>query len=189
MTKKEAVLGIVGSPRRKGNTHVLVERILEGAAQAGAATEIAFLDRMRIVECDGCHRCWKGGKCAKEDDMSAFYPKIIESSAIVFGTPVYWYGPTALMKSLIDRFVYFNCPENRAGVRHKRAAIAIPFEEDDPEVAEPLIKFFDRSLAYLEMRTIGRLMVPGVTLRGEVRKKDNILSEAFELGKRLAQPG
>jgi multimeric flavodoxin WrbA len=186
--KKETVLGIVGSPRRKGNTHVLVEAILTGAAHAGAATETIFLDEMRIAECDGCHRCWKGGECAKKDDMNGLYPRIAEASAVVFGTPVYWYGPTALMKGFVDRFVYFNCPAHRPGVRGKKAALAIPFEEDDMKTAEPLIDFFERSLNFLEMRTVGRIVVPGVTLKGEVRKKEDVLSQAFDLGNRLARP-
>jgi multimeric flavodoxin WrbA len=59
--------------------------------------------------------------------MLAIYPKIIEADVIIFGTPVYWYGPTALMKAFIDRFVYFNCPENRA---KSGKAANIPFEDD-----------------------------------------------------------
>jgi multimeric flavodoxin WrbA len=181
------VLGIVGSPRKKGNTHVLVDQILAGAARAGAATRTLFLDDLRILECDGCHRCWKGGVCAKKDDMNGIFPMIAESTAIVFGTPVYWYGPTALMKGFMDRFVYFNCPANRPCVKGKKAALAIPFEEDDLETAEPLVKFFEKSLSYLEMDIAGRIVVPGVTLRGEVRKKEDVLSDAFELGKKLAR--
>ena len=182
------VLGVIGSPRKKGNTHILVDTILAGAAEVGAATEALFLDGLHISECDGCHRCWKGGECAKKDDMDDIYPKIAESTAIVLGTPVYWYGPTALMKGFMDRFVYFNCPAHRPDVRGKDAIVAIPFEEEDLGTAEPLISFFERSLTYLEMRLVGRIVAPGVTARGEVRKKDALLSEAFEVGKRLVRP-
>jgi hypothetical protein len=107
------VLGVVGSPRKNGNTHILVSRILEGAEKQGAAAETIFLNDLNIRECNGCHACWRGKRCSKKDDMRDIYPKIIESDVIVFGTPVYWYGPTALMKGFMDRFVYFNCPENR----------------------------------------------------------------------------
>lgn len=96
----KTILGVVGSPRRKGNTHILVSRILEGAKKEGAATEIIFLNDLTIRECDGCHVCWKGRKCSKKDDMNNIYPKIIQSDVIIFGTPVYWYGPTALMKGI-----------------------------------------------------------------------------------------
>jgi len=180
------VLGIVGSPRRNGNTHILVSRILEGAAEQGAATDVLFLDDLEIRECDGCHACWRGKECSKQDDMNALYPRIIEADALVFGTPVYWYGPTALMKGFVDRFVYFNCPENHAGIRGKRAAIAVPYEEEGIEMAGLVVAFFEKSLAYLEMHLIGKVLVPGVGSKGDVLNKAESLAEARELGGRLA---
>jgi multimeric flavodoxin WrbA len=178
------VLGIVGSPRRKGNTHFLVAKILEGAAKEGADTELIFLEGLDIRECDGCHSCWKGNPCIKGDDMNEIYEKIIGSDVLVFGTPVYWYGPTALMKGLIDRLVYFNCPQNRAGIRNKKTILAVPFEEESLETADLLVSFFRRCFSYLEMDLIGKVLVPGVTKRGEIRKKTVVLEEAFELGRR-----
>jgi multimeric flavodoxin WrbA len=185
MMKK--ILGIMGSPRRNGNTHVLLSRILEGAESAGARGDILFLDDLAIRECNGCHCCWEGKKCSKDDDMNSIYPRIIESDGIVFGTPVYWYGPTALMKGFIDRFVYFNCPENRANIRGKPAVLAIPFEEEDPETAALLKAFFEKSLGYLEMNLIGTILVPGVTRKGEIIEKKAQLQEGYELGKRLVR--
>ena len=78
--------------------------------------------------------------------MLGIYPKIIESDAIIFGTPVYWYGPTALMKAFIDRFVFFNCPENRTKIKGKKAVIAVPFEEENPDTARPVVEFFENCL-------------------------------------------
>jgi multimeric flavodoxin WrbA len=163
MTK---ILGVVGSPRKKGNTHILVSRILEGAAAEGANTETLFLRKMKIRECDGCHACWEGKPCSERDDMNEAYSLISESIAIVFGTPVYWHGPTALMKAFIDRFVFFNCPENRAEVRGKQAIIAAPYEEKGPEAAELLVEFFERSLAYLKMDLVGQILAPGAAPKG-----------------------
>jgi multimeric flavodoxin WrbA len=180
------VLGVVGSPRRKGNTHILISRILEGAEAEGAATEILLLRKMKIRECDGCHACWKGKECSKKDDMNDLYPKITASDVIVFGTPVYWYGPTALMKGFIDRFVYFNCPENRAKIRGKLAAIAVPHEEENAETSELVVAFFEKSLEYLEMNLVGKVIVPGVGGKGEIQEKEDSLAQAYELGRRLA---
>jgi multimeric flavodoxin WrbA len=180
------VLGIVGSPRRNGNTHVLVAEILRGADEGNAHTEMLFLADLKINECDGCHRCWKGMKCPKKDDMLKLYPKIIESDILLFGTPVYWYGPTALMKLLIDRFVYFNCPRNREKIRGKKAAIVAPFEDESIDTASLLLHFFEKSLAYLEMSLAGTLLVPGVTKPGEVRKKSSYMKEAYQLGQKIA---
>jgi multimeric flavodoxin WrbA len=179
------VLGIVGSPRRKGNTHLLVEKILEGAQAAGAETEILMLGDLQIRECDGCTVCWKGKPCAKNDDMNAVYPKIAASDALVFGTPVYWYGPTALLKCFIDRFVYFNCPANRGMIKGKSAVLAVPFEEENPETAALVTAFFEKSLAYLEMNLLGRVIVPGMERRGQILEKPERLAEAHDLGKQL----
>ena len=181
------VLGVVGSPRRKGNTHILVSRILEGAEAERAATDTIFLNDLTIRECDGCHACWAGKECSKKDDMNRLYTAIAEADALVLGTPVYWYGPTALMKGFIDRFVYFNCPENRVEVRGKRAAIAIPYEEESLETSEPVVDFFERSFAYLEIDLVGKVVVPGVTRRGEIREQEARLQEAYELGRRLGR--
>ncbi len=185
MMKK--ILGIMGSPRKKGNTHILISKILEGAKSEGAKGDILFLNDLTIQECDGCHRCWRGTECSKEDDMNRLYPKIIESDGIVFGTPVYWYGPTALMKGFIDRFVYFNCPENRKKIRGKPAVLAVPFEEEDPQAAALLKASFEKSLVYLEMNLIGTILVPGVSQKGEILEKVDLLGEAYELGRRLAR--
>jgi multimeric flavodoxin WrbA len=180
-------LGVVGSPRKKGNTDILVSRIFEGARKEGARGEILFLNGLDIQECDGCHVCWKGKPCRKKDDMNTIYPKIIESDVIIFGTPVYWYGPTALMKGFIDRFVYFNCPENRMKIRGKEAVLAVPFEEENMDTAVPLITFFEKSLQYLEMNLVGKVIVPGVSRKGEILGKEDRLKEAFDLGRTLAK--
>ncbi|MFC1712273.1 flavodoxin family protein [Candidatus Poribacteria bacterium] len=181
------LLGVVGSPRKNGNTHILVTRILEGAEKEGAEAESIFLSDLNIQECNGCHACWKGKECNKHDDMNGIYPKIIGSDVIVFGTPVYWYGPTALMKAFIDRFVYFNCPENRAKIRGKSSVIVIPYEEEDSETVVPLEMLFEKSLQYLEMKLAGKIIVPGVGAKGDVLKKRDRLKEAYELGRSLVQ--
>jgi len=180
------ILGITGSPRRNGNTHILVSKILEGAGDHGAVTESIFLGDLTIRECNGCHVCWESGECSKNDDMNALYPKIIESDVIVFGTPVYWYGPTALMKGFIDRFVYFNSPGNREKIRGKSAVLAVPFEEDNPGTAELLVSLFQKSFRYLEMELVSSILVPGVGGKGEILTKVDSLTVAYELGKRLA---
>jgi multimeric flavodoxin WrbA len=179
------ILAVVGSPRKNGNTHILVSKIAEGAKAKGALVDELFLGDLTIKECDGCHTCWKGIDCNKNDDMPAIYPKIIQNDVIIFGTPVYWYGPTALMKAFIDRFVYFNCPENREKIRGKSGVIAVPFEEEGPETARPVVEFFQKCLEYLQMNLVGEIIVPGVSRKGEIRLKPECLQEAYELGRSL----
>jgi multimeric flavodoxin WrbA len=179
------ILAVVGSPRRNGNTHILVSKIVEGARTNGAVVDELFLGELTIRECDGCHACWKGKECSKDDDMRAIYPAIIQSDVIIFGTPVYWYGPTALMKAFIDRFVYFNCPENRAKIKGLSAVLAVPFEEENLDTARGVVEFFQKSLAYLEIKLLGQIIVPGVGEKGAIRSKSQTLQQAYDLGLKL----
>ena len=179
------ILGVMGSPRKNGNTHVLVSKILEGAREVGASTELLLLADFEIKDCDGCHTCWKGNECSKLDDMNSFFSKILESDVIIFGTPVYWYGPTALIKAFLDRFVYFNSPENRKKIKGISAVIVIPYEEDSLDTAKPLIEMFELSLKYLEIPLIEKIIVPGVTKKGEVAQKEEIMEKCFSLGEKL----
>ena len=179
------VLGVVGSPRKNGNTDVLVTKILEGVQLTNGETEKILLNELLIRECDGCHICWRNKPCNKNDDMNHLYDKIIKSDVILFGTPVYWYGPTALMKIFIDRFVYFNCPEHRSKIKGKKAVLVIPYEEQNLETVEPVLTFFEKSLQYLEIKIIGKIIVPGVTKKGEVLRKIKTIDSCIHLGKHL----
>lgn len=179
------ILAVVGSPRRNGNTHILVSKITEGAQTNGAVVDELFLGDLSIKECNGCHICWKGKDCSKKDDMQAVYPKIMQSDIIIFGTPVYWYGPTSLMKAFIDRFVYFNCSENREKIKDISTVIAIPFEEECLDTAAPVVDFFERCFKYLQLRLIGKIIVPGVSAKGEINRKAEHLQKAYEMGKTI----
>ncbi len=181
------VLGIIGSPRRHGNTHILIDNVLEGAKSAGALTESIFLNDLLIKECDGCHVCWKGLECPKRDGMNPLYQKINDSDVLIFGTPVYWYGPTAIMKCFIDRFVYFNCPENREKIKGKSAAVVIPFEEEDERASLATVEIFEKSLGYLEMNLTDVLLAPGVGEKGAILEKKIILERAYNIGRMLSR--
>jgi multimeric flavodoxin WrbA len=183
------ILAIVGSPRKGGNTDILVSRIAEGAKAGGADVEIVRLGEVSIKECDGCHACWRGRDCSKNDDMRGLYPKIMAADILILGTPVYWYGPTALMKAFIDRFVYFNCEANRAGIRGKKAAVAVVLEEDKQATWQPVLDFFRNSFGYMEMGLAGTIVVAGVGEKGAIRAKTDRLEEAERLGRRLAGGG
>lgn len=98
------VLGIVGSPRRGGNTETLVDEVLMGAGEADAMTEKIILSELEVAPCKACNECRRDGRCAQEDDMVALLDKMRQSKAWVLGTPVYWGGPTAQFKAFIDRW-------------------------------------------------------------------------------------
>ncbi|MFC1942311.1 flavodoxin family protein [Chloroflexota bacterium] len=101
------VLGIVGSPRKGGNTEILVEEVLASAREAGAETEIFLVADKTINGCDGCGSCFKTGMCKIKDDMQQLYPRMEAADAIILGSPVYFHDVTAQAKAIIDRtFVY-----------------------------------------------------------------------------------
>jgi hypothetical protein len=91
------------------------------------------------------------------------------------------------MKAFIDRFVYFNCPDNRRKIQGLAAAIAVPFEDEDLETARGVVEFFEKSLAYLQIELLGQIIVPGVGEKGAIRSKPDRLREAQDLGRTLAQ--
>jgi len=90
------------------------------------------------------------------------------------------------MKAFIDRFVYFNCAENRQKIKDLSAALAVPFEEDDLDTAGSVVEFFHKSLAYLEIKLLGQIIVPGVGEKGAIRSKSQYLQQAYDLGRNLA---
>ena len=101
------VLGIVCSPRKGGNTEILVSEALASAKDSGAEVELVTIADKNIAPCDGCESCDKTSKCRINDDMQEIYSKLLECDGIVFGTPVYFWGVTAQAKALIDRTFVF----------------------------------------------------------------------------------
>jgi len=97
------VLGLQGSPRIKGNTRVLLSSFLGEAERLGANTQNLDVARMNISPCKECGTCEKKGFCPIDDDMQQVYPLLRQADIIVMATPIFFYGPTAQMKALIDR--------------------------------------------------------------------------------------
>ncbi len=100
------VVGVMGSPRLKGNTATLLARFLAGAADAGALTGEIILVRQNYSSCHGCNACHKTGSCILDDDAPALLEGLMEADCIVVASPVYSMGITAELKSFIDRAHY-----------------------------------------------------------------------------------
>ena len=101
------VLGIVCSPRKNGNTEILVKEALDSAHKLGAETEMIKVSDVNIMPCDGCETCEITGECKIEDDMQGIYTKVLKADGIIIGSPVYWLGVTAQAKIIIDRTFVF----------------------------------------------------------------------------------
>jgi multimeric flavodoxin WrbA len=177
------ILALVGSPRKNGNTEILVEEILRGARTNGHSIEklrIYDYDILPCIDCRSCKRSESGYNCALSDGMREIYPKLEAADIIIFGTPIYWYGPTAKMKLLIDRLRPYIASKRLSG---KKGIVVVPSEEG-PNCCGPLMQMFRMSFDYLGMNMAGSILASAYE-RGEVMKSPEDLSKAFELGASL----
>ena len=101
------VLGVVGSRRKNGNTAYLVSEALNVIKSEEVETEMIFLGDYNIRGCIGCEGCRDTYKCVIKDDMQKIYPLIMNSDAIILGSPTYFYNITADMKAFIERLYCF----------------------------------------------------------------------------------
>lgn len=99
------ILGLQGSPRKKGNTAFLLKSFLDAAESAGAVTRTIEAARVNVLPCRGCGYCEKKGYCViKDDEMThEIYPLLKSADMIVAASPVFFYGVSAQLKALIDR--------------------------------------------------------------------------------------
>jgi arsenate reductase len=99
------ILGLQGSPRKKGNTDYLLSAFMDEAEKFGAQTRIIEVAQKNIVPCIGCGYCEKKGSCiTKNDDMTnEIYPRLREADVVVLAAPIYFYNVPAQLKALIDR--------------------------------------------------------------------------------------
>jgi len=175
------VLGIVGSPRRHGNTEMLVDEALRGAEEAGALVEKVILSKLDVGPCRACDACRKTGECVQRDDMPALLEQMERSQVWVLGTPIYWWGPTAQFKAFIDRW-------RPAGAGHivtfkgRRVILIIPLEDTDASTARHTIGMLTDMLDYLKMELFTTVVAPGVLHRGEVREHPDVLARARRAG-------
>lgn len=97
------IIGIVGSPRKDGNTSYLVKSALKSAEDVGADTELINLSSMDIEPCIACDICKTMGECGIYDDMRVIMEKLMDADGIIIGSPVYFGGVTSQTKMLMDR--------------------------------------------------------------------------------------
>jgi multimeric flavodoxin WrbA len=175
------VLGLVGSPRRGGNTDLLVSATLYGAGSASHEIEKVYLYDVNVMPCVDCRGCKKGTfECVLKDGMKQLYPKLEEADAVIFGTPLYWYGPTAKMKLMLDRLRPYVVSKKLKG---KKALLMVPSEEG-ADACRCLVCMFELSFGYLEMDIAGKILAQAAE-KSEVKNHPKILDEAFRMGKTL----
>jgi multimeric flavodoxin WrbA len=97
------ILGIVGSPRKNGNTEILMKEALRVARDAGCETEMFLMSEKQVAPCDACGTCFEVGSCVVQDDMQELYELMERSEGIIIGSPVYFGSVSAQTKAIMDR--------------------------------------------------------------------------------------
>ena len=176
---RRQVLGVMGSPRRGGNTDILVDEMLRGAADAGALTQKAMLAELHIGPCQGCDFCKKAGVCKQKDDMVALMDQMAASDVWVLGTPVYWWGATAQFKAFLDRWY----AGHASLFKGRRIVLAIPLGDTDAATARHTVGMFEDALSYVEAELFATVLAPGASDRGDVRQMSDVIEAAYRAGR------
>ncbi len=186
------VLGISTSPRREGNSELLLRRALAGAEQAGAAVECLRLCDYRLEACSECYQCSSTGECPVQDDYRSILDRILEADRLIFATPVFFMTVSAQAKVLIDRGQclwvrqtvlhkpLFDPPRDRRGI-----VLAVGGSRSRKQfecVRQPIKSCFK----YLEVDYVGSLCINQVDEKGAILKRPDALEQAFRLGGLLA---
>ena len=173
------VLGIVCSPRKGGNTEIMMKEALTGASSYGAETELWTVAGKDLKFCDGCSTCRKnGGQCHIKDDMQEIYPKILAAEGLIFGSPSYFASVTAQAKTVIDRL--YSLYNNDLLVNKVAGVISVAGSRGHEGVS---IQF--NGLIELAHMFSADYAVGYGSVKGEVRKDDYAMKSAEELGKQI----
>lgn len=175
------VLVLNGSPRKHGNTELLARAFAKGAEENNEVEVLPVAD-FDISPCIGCNYCYvsEGGKCAKRDDMTIIYEKMMKTDMLVLASPVYFYGISAQLKAVIDRLhtpMRETFPVRSMGLLLAGAA-------ELPEMFDSILTQYRLALSYFKLEDAGKVLVRGVREKGDI-EKGVALSEAFEFGKSI----
>ncbi len=176
------ILGLVCSPRKGGNTEILVKRTLEAAKKKGADIEAWSIADKEIRPCNHCSSCIQSGECSIKDDMKQLYPKLLEADGILIGSPVYHWSASAQAKLVIDRTYALKHPTSR--LRNKVGG----------GIAVARSRGLINALAVINNFFLGYEMIPaglGVSGRGsekgDINSDERALTEAIQLGSRMVE--
>jgi multimeric flavodoxin WrbA len=186
------ILGICGSPRKGGNTEVLLKEALRGAQEAGAEVEALFLRDKAISPCLEIYGCKEDGRCVIEDDFQGVAEKMVEADALILASPIFFYTVSSHTKMLMDRCQSFWVKRyllkmDIAPGRSRRNGAFISVGATRGKrlfegVTLTVRYFFDA----LEVDLSETLLVRGVDEKGEIFDHPGEIQAAYELGRRLA---
>ncbi len=190
------ILGIEGSPRKKGNSHKMLETVLAGSREGHKQVQTVHLRDHRYDPCVGCERCRKDKICTQfQDGMTLLYPKIQEAKGLVLITPVHNYNVTSWIKAFIDRLYCFydfadTRPRNwssRLAGQGKKAVIAAIAEQEDTKDMGFALEAMRLPLTALGYEIVSEIPVLRLFDRGIISEHQDVLNEARQAGEKLAK--
>ncbi len=179
------ILGIAGSPRKEGNTDLLLNEALRSASECGGNTEKVYLDDLEIRPCKACMVCKSKGRCVVQDDMQDLIPKLQQAKVVIIATPVYWFSCSAQVKAFIDRWFSLIGPDYSSQMQGKKGALIAACAQGDLGMLQGVEKLFADIFAFNKMEFVGKVLCPGVVDAGDAKSKTEALAEAAELGRQL----
>lgn len=181
MAAKNALI-VIGSPRKSGNTNAMAEILIEELNYSDIEVSIVFLNDNKFCGCIDCRACKKGELvCTIKDDMQELYRKIEDANVLVFGTPIYWFGPTAQMKTMLDRFrPYFGNKK----LNGKEAYLLLPAGSGHGD-CDLTTEMFKRSFDALGVHLKGVVTAKAYD-EGDVLKDHKILANLKNIAKQIS---
>jgi multimeric flavodoxin WrbA len=187
------VIAFLGSPRRDGNTELLLKEAVKGVETSGSSVRAFNLNLMRISPCQNCGGCENTGKCIIEDEMLQIYEAIRTADRIILASPIFFFGLSAQSKLMIDRCQAFWCekyllkkpiPEGKYGRKGLLLLVAGMKKDTVIKCAEETAKAFFRTVSVPKHKTLSFL---GIDAKGAILKHPTALKKAFEAGKDMVK--
>lgn len=187
------VVGIYGSPRKGGNSDLILDSALEGARQQGADVKRIYVRDLHMSGCVECGGCEKTGTCVVQDDMKDVYPLLDDADIIIVSSPIFFYGLSSQVKALIDRAQAIWSRKRlqqkggeRQGTRGRGYLLAVAATRGEKlfQGAQMVAKYFFDALS---MGFGGELSFHGLEEKGAVRHHPDALRKAYDLGMNVAR--
>ncbi len=186
------VLGIAGSPRRDGNTDLLLKEAVAGTVNKNVQTKIVTLSELNIAPCRHCDGCLKTGKCVIEDDMQWLYTELRELDYLILASPIFFMGVTAQTKAMIDRCqalwvlkYMLKLPLSLSRSQERKGLFISVGGTKMVNLFQPAIATVKVWFKTLDISYVGELVFPGIDTKGAILSHPTALKEAFTAGQRL----
>ena len=184
------IVAVYGSPRAGGNTDLLLAEFVRGARDAGGTVEEIVLRNYHFAPCIECGACNETGACVLRDDMDMIYTRLREADILCLAAPVFFYGPNAQTKALIDRSQCFwagkyllNRPLSAERGRKGNAYLISVGATKGQKIFDCMLLTVRYFYDALDMDFAGSLLYKQIDAKGAIREHTTALKDSYELGK------